>query len=644
MAEEVAALQVRLEATIAKFNSGLQKAEARLRQSSAGMKRQAQDLDARLDRIGERFGVNIPTRAVAIAAALTAVGAALRGAVRAGDDLRQLTGRFEALTGSAERAGMIVKGVFDVAREVGATVDDVGSLATQFRLATEGIGASDAEVLKFTRSLLQLGAIGGSSAAETAGALRQLSQGLAGGVLRAEEFNSIIEGTPLVARALAQELAGGSLGALREMVNDGRVFSDDVFAAILKQSGEIGDQFDKLPASLERAQNRLSAAMTGLLLDLDKATGASEAWLSILDKVAAAAENISSALQVTQGQVPGGLTGVSPFGDQSGQSAPTQQQLADLYNQQQPGAITVAAPERPAAKTRRRGGGGRSAGAGFEAEAARIVSGLEGQINAALERGQLALATSDTVRAQLGAAYAAQRAEQELAIAAQKAGTSATQEQIAAIRELGDLLGSAEVALVRQREAQEALEQAERGAARAAEDQARAVETIGNAFTNAIQQADSFGDALKNVGLQLLNLSIQGLFGAGPLGGALGELSLGGSGFGSDGLVPSAKGNVFAGGRLVPFARGGVVSGPTTFPMAGNRIGLMGEAGPEAILPLARGADGSLGVRGGGGVTLSVMVDARGAQIGAAEMIERRLQRFAEVEMLPRLAEAQRRG
>ena len=50
----------------------------------------------------------------------------------------------------------------------------------------------------------------------------------------------------------------------------------------------------------------------------------------------------------------------------------------------------------------------------------------------------------------------------------------------------------------------------------------------------------------------------------------------------------------------MPFASGGIVSGPTAFPMRGG-LGLMGEAGPEAILPLARGPDGRLGVRGGGG-------------------------------------------
>ncbi|WP_172295817.1 phage tail tape measure protein [Pseudoruegeria sp. HB172150] len=69
------------------------------------------------------------------------------------------------------------------------------------------------------------------------------------------------------------------------------------------------------------------------------------------------------------------------------------------------------------------------------------------------------------------------------------------------------------------------------------------------------------------------------------------------------------KGGAFTQGRVVPFANGGVVSGPVSFPMRGG-MGLMGEAGPEAILPLARGADGRLGVRSdAGGRPVSVVMN-----------------------------------
>jgi lambda family phage tail tape measure protein len=78
----------------------------------------------------------------------------------------------------------------------------------------------------------------------------------------------------------------------------------------------------------------------------------------------------------------------------------------------------------------------------------------------------------------------------------------------------------------------------------------------------------------------------------------------------------SANGNVFAANGIVPYAMGGIVNRPTLFPFAnGGSIGtgLMGEAGPEAIIPLQRGANGKLGVAGGGGTTnVVVNVDASG--------------------------------
>lgn len=57
-----------------------------------------------------------------------------------------------------------------------------------------------------------------------------------------------------------------------------------------------------------------------------------------------------------------------------------------------------------------------------------------------------------------------------------------------------------------------------------------------------------------------------------------------------------AQGGALSAGRVRAFARGGIVDGPTLFPMRGG-VGLMGEAGPEAIMPLTRGPDGRLGVR-----------------------------------------------
>lgn len=112
---------------------------------------------------------------------------------------------------------------------------------------------------------------------------------------------------------------------------------------------------------------------------------------------------------------------------------------------------------------------------------------------------------------------------------------------------------------------------------------------------------------------------VQNAVGA-SIGGTLASL-LGGS-------AAFANGGAFAAGRVTPFATGGVISQATAFPMRGG-LGLMGEAGPEAIMPLGRGPDGKLGVRAQGGgqavnVTMNISTpDAAGFRRSEAQIAAR---------------------
>ncbi|XAT60595.1 phage tail tape measure protein [Rhodobacteraceae bacterium Araon29] len=115
------------------------------------------------------------------------------------------------------------------------------------------------------------------------------------------------------------------------------------------------------------------------------------------------------------------------------------------------------------------------------------------------------------------------------------------------------------------------------------------------AIDGVILDGEGLSNALKHVGTALANTAYNTALK--PITGHLAGLMTQGveSIFGS--AWPFAKGEGFTSGRVMPFAQGGVVGQPTLFPMRGG-VGLMGEAGPEAILPLARGRDGKLGVRG----------------------------------------------
>lgn len=115
------------------------------------------------------------------------------------------------------------------------------------------------------------------------------------------------------------------------------------------------------------------------------------------------------------------------------------------------------------------------------------------------------------------------------------------------------------------------------------------------AFDDLVFDGAKLSDVLGSLAQSMVNAAYRGA--VRPVQDQLGQVISGGVGQFLGDLLPFVDGAGFTQGRVMPFANGGVVSGPVGFPMRGGRRGLMGEAGPEAILPLARGADGKLGVR-----------------------------------------------
>ncbi len=126
------------------------------------------------------------------------------------------------------------------------------------------------------------------------------------------------------------------------------------------------------------------------------------------------------------------------------------------------------------------------------------------------------------------------------------------------------------------------------------------------AFDGVVFDGMKLSDALQTVAQSMINATynaalkpVTNHFG--------GLLAQGGHGL-MQGILPFADGASFSQGRVMPFASGGIVSSATPFGMRGG-MGLMGEAGPEAIMPLARGADGKLGVRSGAAAAPTVIMN-----------------------------------
>ncbi|HDY96606.1 MAG: phage tail tape measure protein [Sulfitobacter litoralis] len=136
------------------------------------------------------------------------------------------------------------------------------------------------------------------------------------------------------------------------------------------------------------------------------------------------------------------------------------------------------------------------------------------------------------------------------------------------------------------------------------------------AFDGVAFDGMKLSDALSTVARSMVNTTYNAAMK--PVTDHVGGLISQGVGSLMQGILPFADGAPFSQGRVMPFAQGGIVSTATGFGMRGG-MGLMGEAGPEAIMPLARGPDGKLGVKGGasGGTTVVMNIttpDVQGFQ------------------------------
>lgn len=127
-----------------------------------------------------------------------------------------------------------------------------------------------------------------------------------------------------------------------------------------------------------------------------------------------------------------------------------------------------------------------------------------------------------------------------------------------------------------------------------------------SAFDGVLLDGERFSDAMRTVRNSIVSTAYNAAIR--PVTSGVGDAIANGVGGLVQNILPFADGAPFSQGRVMPFASGGVVSGTTPFGMRGG-LGVMGEAGPEAIMPLARGPDGKLGVRGSGGSGATVVMN-----------------------------------
>ncbi|MCB3295417.1 tape measure protein [Klebsiella pneumoniae] len=275
MAEKAGEIYYDIEANVSGLIQAQQQVNKRLDQMDAKFEqssRSAGRFEGALNKVG-----------VAIAAAFTIDAA--KKLIAIGDEMVTLQARIARLSPSIDVAKETLASLSAIAAQTGNSLSETERLWESLTTALKETGATNSQILGLTSTLQKIGTIGGSSIEEMANALRQFGQSISGGIVRAEEFNSILEQMPELARQIAAGL-GISIGDLRKRMLEGKLTAQDALNAIQRQSQSVNEEFDKMPVSIDRAKNSLDVAFKNAINDLNQAIGLTTTLAGLMQNVA----------------------------------------------------------------------------------------------------------------------------------------------------------------------------------------------------------------------------------------------------------------------------------------------------------------------------------------------------------------------
>lgn len=570
-----------------------------------------------------------------------------KAAISAADDFTRLEARLNAIGTGGYTAQQVMDAVGDAANRARVPVNDLTDVYARNAAALGRLGYSQSEAVRIAETLSKLGTLSGGSAQSVSAAMFQLSQAFNSGTFRGEEFNSVAEQTPEVLRALS-DATGKSAGELRKLAAEGKITAETVADAMLYVSHTTDERFGKMGSTVEQSLTLLSNSVTTNWGKISKEMNVTGSWVSTINDLTKALE-LPVAKNIMR-DFAFGLTWIADAAKSGlgylGQFVSYIQELRDARIASDAAGGDLASIDSISYKNallngsgggRRRGGirngkpvtgaatgtvptldvtGGRpqptfGKGTSDDSEAKRIER--------VIERTRELSAVED-----LRNAVTTARLNGEHEVARQLERQIELEQRITPEMEKHAPLLVAELRqriengyeLERQLETQSELIERNK---QFAEDMAS---TLTDGFKRAITEGNSFSETLRNVASQLMDVVAQAaLFD--PLKKNLTD-SISGS------LGSTDLGSMFSGFSLggFGFAKGGVLSSPASFTSGGMR-GVAGEAGPEALMPLKRGADGSLGVvaQGGGSgsqvINISIAGDATDATVEKLRAVAR---------------------
>lgn len=259
--------------------------------------RDSKELARELDNI-TRSGNNVETQANAAGFALKNLAGYMAGVVTVGNAISKMdsyTGiqnRLKLVTKSQEELNAAMESTFGIAWRSAQSWDAVTSVYTKYLSNAKTLKISQEDVAKLTEITSKAVAMSGSTAEAAAGALFQYGQALDGGVLRAEEFNSLVDGAGGLLNAMAEGL-GITRGELRQMMLDGKLTGEVIAKSLLKARTSVEDLYAKTDTTIGESFTVLNDALIKFVGEAGKSSGAATALSNAVKALATNLDTIA---------------------------------------------------------------------------------------------------------------------------------------------------------------------------------------------------------------------------------------------------------------------------------------------------------------------------------------------------------------
>lgn len=276
MAGSLGHLNIQLELDQVKFQSGINNAQGRVKRFTDTTTKQLNNIERSMNSLN-RVSANLFKAGIA--------GFGVNQLKGFADGYTEIQNKLRLVESASISSSKGLNNVFDIALKTNQSINATSGVYQRFAQNAETLKISQAQIASLTETVSKAVAVSGASAGAADAALTQFGQALGSGILRGDEFNSVMEQTPALAKAIATGL-GVTTGELRNMAKEGKLTMDVLVPALERAKESVDDQFNTRILTISAAFENLNTSTVKWIGELDKSTGASEAFAKAINEIA----------------------------------------------------------------------------------------------------------------------------------------------------------------------------------------------------------------------------------------------------------------------------------------------------------------------------------------------------------------------